>query len=481
MDKFKAMVQDHFLSGKYPVIVTISALTFPVFFYGIYTEIAVETIWGQIAIFCWPSNLIPLFYFEIRKEVKANSFQIFSYKGPLLLIEWFYRAYIIFAFCILSLIFFLGNFIQPFEPFQNTTFLPFSIIEPLFSPLGGDNFILFHTLILAILSYRRLLTLFFKYCMNFSSTTHAENDAKVSKSILEDFLKKVPNEKRYVLRGLERKANQLKQRAAVILLVIIGLISGGIYISIFEAGNVVNAEGGSTNKLELVSNLINTYENRIENAKSANGEAQRSKSLAKAELIATGVVFSNEGVFDLSSATCINNAVTKKITSAPEFVVCATIESNREAALKYDFATNSITQTDELIGRLRTTIALIENKTMAEISKLLPEIQTNTTDVSILIASGITRFGILFVVIYLVQHLVGIYKYSLKLAAHYDTLADSLALSKDNDYELIDTISSLTPTNVDFGKPPTSPSENILSMIRSLLKQEEKAKPQEVG
>ncbi|MCB9928453.1 MAG: hypothetical protein H6844_03430 [Alphaproteobacteria bacterium] len=84
-----------------------------------------------------------------------------------------------------------------------------------------------------------------------------------------------------------------------------------------------------------------------------------------------------------------------------------------------------------------------------------------TSNVNLLIASGITRFGILFIMLFIVQILVNLYRYSMRMSAYYLSQADALLLAEDGGDALLKVVPALSPQNVDFGKAPQTPMQNL--------------------
>ena len=95
------------------------------------------------------------------------------------------------------------------------------------------------------------------------------------------------------------------------------------------------------------------------------------------------------------------------------------------------------------------------------------------SEVNLLIASGITRFGILFVVIYIMQVLVNLYRYTMRLSAHYVALSDALLLAQNNIEILTEIVPTLSPTQVDFGKQPNTPLEQFSKVVDLVKKAKE--------
>jgi len=84
----------------------------------------------------------------------------------------------------------------------------------------------------------------------------------------------------------------------------------------------------------------------------------------------------------------------------------------------------------------------------------------------------VTKFALLIVLFFLVNILVSVYRYSQRLAAHYDAQAYALGLSNalldPNFHRLVRT---LTPTGIDFGKMEGAPTDKFLDVVRTALRQ----------
>ena len=90
-----------------------------------------------------------------------------------------------------------------------------------------------------------------------------------------------------------------------------------------------------------------------------------------------------------------------------------------------------------------------------------PAMTPNGDSVQTLIASGILRFGILALLLLLVQVLVSLYRYSMRLAAFYDSRADALVLSGGNTDGIDLGVRAMSPDMMDFGKAPGNPLNAI--------------------
>ena len=100
----------------------------------------------------------------------------------------------------------------------------------------------------------------------------------------------------------------------------------------------------------------------------------------------------------------------------------------------------------------------------------LPSLVSMKTD-PMEVFTFIVRFSFAAVLFFLVSILVSVYRYSLRLAAHYDARADALGLANaglDRDFHQL--VRSLTPSGVDFGKMDRSPTDQILAALREVTR-----------
>ena len=84
----------------------------------------------------------------------------------------------------------------------------------------------------------------------------------------------------------------------------------------------------------------------------------------------------------------------------------------------------------------------------------------------------ITKFVLMLVLFFLVNILVSVYRYSQRLAAQYDAQAYALGLSNallGPDFHRL--VRTLTPTGVDFGKIEAAPTDKILDLVRTVMRQ----------
>jgi hypothetical protein len=89
--------------------------------------------------------------------------------------------------------------------------------------------------------------------------------------------------------------------------------------------------------------------------------------------------------------------------------------------------------------------------------------------------SNLNRLGITIYVFFGVTTIVAVYRYSMRLSAHYEACADALELSNGFiDARLNDLVRSLSPANIDFGKVPKTPIDQTVEILQSVLRQSKK-------
>ncbi|MFY0618756.1 hypothetical protein [Shimia sp.] len=302
------------------------------------------------------------------------------------------------------------------------------------------------------------------------------------------YLNAIAKKRTYSLISIERRSRSLKRRALFILYLIVLLIGGGIFISIFVAGDVVTSEGTSVNRLSEVRQLIGDYETEIaeSNELILRLIAERQDEVTK--LVSYGLnsnrtdaglhSFDIEGDCEIVNSSKASETESKSSQSTSTDATkgkCAAIRDVGTSLAEYERLSRQIGQLEKRVTRRSETVEEIEKAVSTDIKSFLPSSVEPETDVELLIASGLTRFGILFVVIYLVQILVGIYRYSQRLAAHYDMLADALANAPNNSNNLGQWKDDLSPVGIEFGKSPVSPSQHVVDSIKALLARKDKS------
>ena len=84
-----------------------------------------------------------------------------------------------------------------------------------------------------------------------------------------------------------------------------------------------------------------------------------------------------------------------------------------------------------------------------------------------ILSSLSTRVGAVLLIVFLVQILAGLYRYSARMAAHHESQAD--VLSFGDAVKPAEAIEVLSKTHVDFGKTPVAPTSQIKEIVTSTI------------
>jgi hypothetical protein len=91
------------------------------------------------------------------------------------------------------------------------------------------------------------------------------------------------------------------------------------------------------------------------------------------------------------------------------------------------------------------------------------------------VATQITRFGTLLIVVFLVGILVNLYRYNVRLSAYYDGRGDTVTMLglKADEQMPVDTFAKLvkemSPEAYDFGKMPRSPADQAVDIAKEVI------------
>ena len=98
----------------------------------------------------------------------------------------------------------------------------------------------------------------------------------------------------------------------------------------------------------------------------------------------------------------------------------------------------------------------------------------NRTSHIYLVSTVTTKIGSVLILLFLVQILVTLYRYNTRLSAYYDARGDGLELvSKQSVSELEQIIKALSPENIDYGKTPSTPTEQVVDLAKEIAKRQQ--------
>ncbi len=122
---------------------------------------------------------------------------------------------------------------------------------------------------------------------------------------------------------------------------------------------------------------------------------------------------------------------------------------------------------EEDFGRLETDYRS-SNKELTDMRRALFEFQSGDkpqpVDENLLVATAVTRFGVLVIAIYLVQILINLYRYNTRVAAYYRAAADALVLL-DHSPKKIEELRTLLWPDLDYGRSPQTIHQRIVEVF----------------
>ncbi len=135
---------------------------------------------------------------------------------------------------------------------------------------------------------------------------------------------------------------------------------------------------------------------------------------------------------------------------------------------------STITPSDETFAFEKLTTALNDVRTDLQNARQQVFNPTDGSDRYRLISTVSTRIGSVLILIFLVQILVGLYRYNIRLAAFYDARADALealaTASAALDVRKLRILTLLwSPDQIGFGKEPRSPLDAAIDLTKEML------------
>ena len=124
---------------------------------------------------------------------------------------------------------------------------------------------------------------------------------------------------------------------------------------------------------------------------------------------------------------------------------------------------NGIQQARDGQARLATMASTVDSA-LTKVTKLSEDFRT----FSIYSSLG-TRISILALLIFLVQILVSLYRYNMRLASYYRAREDALRAVKTDTVAAFGRLADvMTPQGVDFGKEPASPLQQVNDLGKAI-------------
>ena len=123
-------------------------------------------------------------------------------------------------------------------------------------------------------------------------------------------------------------------------------------------------------------------------------------------------------------------------------------------------------QISSALARRAAINTVIDQGIGARIAQTTPDAKK---DSSFLIAAGITRFGIVAIIVYIIQILVTLYKYNMRMRAFYFARFNTIAFLPENSTKMDGLIASFSPEGISFGRTPDTPIKDIADAITAAV------------
>lgn len=349
----------------------------------------------------------------------------------------------------------------------------------------------------AALSLQMLWVVFIKDRLMFADwrAVKIEHKPKLpsASELLRESLQSLSHERRWLIEDLYRRSDKMRGRAQFILFTIVSLIIGGV-VSIFLAGDLVSNDAQQQTRLEQMNLLLDGYETDwTEGAATLSGLASDRLSYAiEARILersihkklalrspqlsdivrkyaADNADVSSAATFDLPGTGGFSSMAEDSLETGEP--VDPSVERKRLLAERVELVRNHAknVKEEELLSARQTAIATalntLEEKLTGNVDTFLINATPEPADRSLLIASSFTRFGLLLVVIFLVQILVGVYRYSLRLSAFYAARADAIIAMGDRKSDLGGWGHDFLPMDIDFGRQPATPAQYVVDIV----------------
>ena len=246
-----------------------------------------------------------------------------------------------------------------------------------------------------------------------------------------------------VIQGIDERVERLRNRSSVFLAAIAVALAAAAVVVLFagrltslDAEAVSNVDRGKAEVTEAVRNL-----NRLLKYQSL------FQQLDKATLETNNVPSTNteKKIADLK----------KEIDNLGSGYSSGT--AGAAAPIDVDTAVSMVSNQRKEVDTLEALVDDIRKK------ELLAD--RGYGDWRYIVATAITRVGVVLIIVFLVQILMGLYRYNTKLLAYYNSRRDLFTLWDGKPTALESLDKSLTLPPIDFGKEPKHPLEDIIRAI----------------
>lgn len=279
-----------------------------------------------------------------------------------------------------------------------------------------------------------------------------------------------PDTARDAVQKFRRRARILKRLAYAVLLLIGVALGGGVYLFVI-AGELVSREADRTWTQALDQARASVLAFAPEAEAAFESISQASNAAGAAALKIPPLIDSYR-----QAAESLTRAAEEFQSSAGN---SSDAELRRELREALTFVNQSLFTDDtrRALSSLHDILSNVE-ATSADLAYISGDIRNvwigmrpdGSGDTAVLLSALSTRIGSLLVLVFLVQILVNLYRYNIRLASYFDARADVFEIVSSGEGESVETlVRVLSPENLDFGKMPDSPSQQAVELAREII------------
>jgi outer membrane murein-binding lipoprotein Lpp len=231
----------------------------------------------------------------------------------------------------------------------------------------------------------------------------------------------------YAIQGIDDRINALRARSTWMLLAI-GMLLIAAAITVVFAGSLTNLDVSAASDVDKISQDKTTIETRI---------AQLSEIGDLEKIISA----------DIASKDAKDRAAKRLAEITSNDKTLSTGQSGIQ--IEIDAARTALEQDQKLLKEAWTKQLTSSH---------------GYSDTRYLIATAITRIGVILVIVFLVQILIGLYRYNTRLITFYSSRHDALQLW-DGKPATIEKLQKIMSPNIDFGREPKHPLEDLVRQL----------------
>jgi hypothetical protein len=236
---------------------------------------------------------------------------------------------------------------------------------------------------------------------------------------------------------LRRRARRLRSVASLILSLIFTSIVSGLLVFALAGRIAIADEAAAFARSVVQSDFMDYFRERSSSERDFLLHLKRYDAVTE---------FFRHGIYEASSSGKLDTASASTISDSLNAIATDLQRAAREKP-----------QTrDESEAKFQRVLSAIDDSARRYFVDRTSSWMTATT----------TRVGAVLLLIFLVQILVPVYRYTLRLSSFYSSRADALSLvGNRTDFNLSETGSLLSPDGIEFGKPPPAMIEQVAKSI----------------